>query len=47
LPVEKATSIAAAYVSAFFSGELLGKADGLDYVRSAHPAELVESSFRE
>ncbi len=47
LPVATGKAIAQAYVTAFFSGELLGDAAGLDYVRAAHPAALVEAAARE
>jgi predicted dienelactone hydrolase len=47
LPVAQARSIASAYVTAFFSGVILGEAAGLEYVRGAHPSALVEARARE
>jgi dienelactone hydrolase len=47
IPVDDATAIAQAYITAFFSGEVLGEGAGLDYVRGQHPAAIVESTSRE
>ncbi len=47
LPVDQGIAIASAYVTAFFSGELLGDAAGRAYVRRAHPAAQVETAVRD
>jgi predicted dienelactone hydrolase len=47
IPVDEATRIAQAYVTAFFSGYVLGQAAGLDYMRVSRPAALVKAASRE
>lgn len=47
LPFAQGHAIAQAYATAFFSAELLGDPHALDYVRAAHPPNLVEAASRE